>query len=131
MFAPVKCPFTAPKTNSATPVVATEKLQRRAHVVRQQVGEERHQAAGDVGRADCEGADGGVFRVRLLEIEFEAHQEIDEALRVLTHVNRAVRNCLEKNQDKASDSCRQALDTTGPGRGCGQGGGCGRWSNGN
>jgi hypothetical protein len=57
--------------------------------------------------------------------------EIEKYCKGLPHVNRAVRNCLEKNRDKASDSCRQALDTTGPGRGCGQGGGCGRWSNGN
>lgn len=52
--------------------------------------------------------------------------EIEKYCKGLPHVNRAVRNCLEKNRDNASPSCRQALDTTGPGRGCGQGGGCGR-----
>lgn len=50
----------------------------------------------------------------------------------IPHVNRAVRNCLEANKDKVGESCRQMLNTTGPGRGgCGQGQGCGRSNSGN
>jgi hypothetical protein len=33
------------------------------------------------------------------------------------HGSRQTRNCLETNRDKVSAECRQALDTTGPGRG--------------
>lgn len=36
------------------------------------------------------------------------------------HGNRAIRTCLEANRDKVSAECRQALDTTGPGRGQGR-----------
>jgi hypothetical protein len=57
--------------------------------------------------------------------------EIEKYCKGLPHVNRAVRNCLEENREKAAASCREALDTTGPGRGGCQGGGCGRGGNGN
>ena len=47
----------------------------------------------------------------------------------LPHVNRAVRNCLERNKEKVGTSCREALNATGwgyrHGYGCGQRGGCG------
>ncbi len=33
------------------------------------------------------------------------------------HGARQTRSCLETNRDKVSDQCRQALDTTGKGRG--------------
>jgi hypothetical protein len=36
-----------------------------------------------------------------------------------SHGNRGVRTCLEKNQDKVSEACRTALETTGGGRGRG------------
>ena len=52
--------------------------------------------------------------------------DIEAFCKGLPHVNRAVRNCLEKNKDKVADACREALDNTGGGRGCGPGGGCGR-----
>jgi hypothetical protein len=47
--------------------------------------------------------------------------EIEKYCKGLPHVNRAVRNCLEANRGKASPTCREALDTYGPGRG-------GRWN---
>jgi hypothetical protein len=53
--------------------------------------------------------------------------EIEKYCKGLPHVNRAVRNCLEENKEKASPACREVLDTTGPGRG----GGYGRGGNGN
>jgi hypothetical protein len=55
--------------------------------------------------------------------------EIEKYCKGLPHVNRAVRNCLEENKDKASPACREALGTFGPGRGGGGGGGGGRWNN--
>ncbi len=54
--------------------------------------------------------------------------EIEKYCKGLPHVNRAVRNCLEENREKASPGCREVLDTFGPGRG---GGGGGRWNNSN
>lgn len=39
----------------------------------------------------------------------------------LEHGQGAVRQCLEANKDQASDACRNALDTTGPGKGMGGG----------
>lgn len=57
--------------------------------------------------------------------------EIEQYCKGLPHAFRAVRNCLEKNKASVGESCRQALDTTGPGRGCGQGRGCGRWRSNN
>lgn len=36
------------------------------------------------------------------------------------HGGGAVRACLEDNRSKVSDACRNALDTTGPGRGMGR-----------
>ena len=57
--------------------------------------------------------------------------EIEKYCKGLPHVNRAVRNCLEENREKASSACREVLDTTGPGRGGCLGGGCGRGGNGN
>ena len=36
------------------------------------------------------------------------------------HGARQTRSCLEANRDKVSSECRQALDTTGPGRGKGR-----------
>jgi hypothetical protein len=54
-------------------------------------------------------------------------EDIQTYCKGLPHMNRAVRNCLEANKAKVADSCRQTLDTTGPGRGgCGYGQGCGR-----
>lgn len=38
-----------------------------------------------------------------------------------SHQNREVRNCLEANKDKVSAPCRSALESTGPGKGMGQG----------
>lgn len=38
-----------------------------------------------------------------------------------SHGDRSVRTCLEANKDKVAEACRTALDTTGPGRGRGQG----------
>ena len=52
--------------------------------------------------------------------------DIEQYCKGLPHVNRAVRKCLESNKDKVGSSCRQALDSTGGGRGCGPGGRCGR-----
>lgn len=37
-----------------------------------------------------------------------------------SHGNRAVRRCLEKNRDRLSGDCRDALDNTGRGRGMGR-----------
>jgi|CXWK01.1.fsa_nt_gi hypothetical protein len=37
------------------------------------------------------------------------------------HGQGEMRACLEANKDKVSDACRHALDTTGPGKGMGQG----------
>lgn len=51
-------------------------------------------------------------------------EDIETYCKGLPHVNRAVRNCLERNKDKVAASCRQALDTSGFGRG---GGGGRRW----
>ncbi len=53
--------------------------------------------------------------------------EIEKYCKGLPHVNRAVRNCLEENREKASPACREALGSTGFGRG----GGYGRGGNGN
>ena len=53
--------------------------------------------------------------------------DIETYCKGLPHANRQVRICLERNKDKVADACRQALDSTGGGRGCGAGGGCGRW----
>jgi hypothetical protein len=53
--------------------------------------------------------------------------EIEKYCKGLPHANRAVRNCLEGNREKASPACREALDSTGFGRG----GGYGRGGNGN
>jgi hypothetical protein len=50
--------------------------------------------------------------------------DIQRYCKAIPHVNRAVRNCLERNRDNVTASCRRALDMTGPGRG-----GC--WNNGN
>ncbi len=36
------------------------------------------------------------------------------------HGARQTRTCLEKNRDKLTAECRQALDSTGPGRGRGR-----------
>ncbi|MBB4196669.1 hypothetical protein CCR94_21945 [Rhodoblastus sphagnicola] len=52
--------------------------------------------------------------------------DIEQYCKGLPHVNRAVRICLEKNKDNVAAACRQALESTGGGRGCGPGGGCGR-----
>jgi hypothetical protein len=38
----------------------------------------------------------------------------------LSHGNRAVRNCLNRNRSNLSQSCRSALDNTGGGRGMGR-----------
>ena len=43
-----------------------------------------------------------------------------------SHGDRGVRNCLEANKAKVSEACRNALDTTGPGRGMGRGMGANR-----
>ncbi len=37
------------------------------------------------------------------------------------HGQGEMRACLEANKDKASEACKTALDTTGPGKGMGQG----------
>lgn len=37
-----------------------------------------------------------------------------------SHGNRGARTCLEEHQDKISEACRTALETTGGGRGQGQ-----------
>jgi hypothetical protein len=47
--------------------------------------------------------------------------EIEKYCKGLSHGNRAVRNCLEENKEKASPTCREALDSTGFGRGGGYG----------
>jgi hypothetical protein len=52
--------------------------------------------------------------------------DIENYCKGLPHVNRKVRHCLEQNKDKVSAPCKQALDSTGGGRGCGAGGACGR-----
>ena len=51
--------------------------------------------------------------------------DIEQYCKGMPHVNRAVRHCLEKNKDNVAAACRQALESTGGGRGCGAGGGCG------
>ncbi len=42
--------------------------------------------------------------------------EIEKFCAGLEHGGRAIRDCLEKNKDKVGPACRNALDTTGPGR---------------
>jgi hypothetical protein len=42
--------------------------------------------------------------------------EIEKFCSGLEHGGRAIRDCLEKNKDKAGDACKNALATTGPGR---------------
>lgn len=42
-----------------------------------------------------------------------------------SHENREVRNCLEANKAKVSAACKTALETTGGGKGMGQGKGPG------
>jgi len=42
--------------------------------------------------------------------------EIEKFCSGLEHGGRAIRDCLEKNRDKAGEACRNALATTGPGR---------------
>lgn len=37
------------------------------------------------------------------------------------HANREMRSCLEANKAKVSAACKAALDSTGPGKGMGQG----------
>ncbi|MCW2285128.1 hypothetical protein M2323_002952 [Rhodoblastus acidophilus] len=51
--------------------------------------------------------------------------DIETYCKGLPHVNRRVRECLVQNKDKVSAPCKQALDSTGGGRGCGPGGACG------
>ena len=51
--------------------------------------------------------------------------DIEQYCKGMPHVNRAVRHCLEKNKDNVAAACRQALESTGGGRGCAAGGGCG------
>ncbi len=43
--------------------------------------------------------------------------EIEKYCAGLKHGHRAVRTCLEHNRDNLSAECKQALDTTGGGRG--------------
>lgn len=47
--------------------------------------------------------------------------EISKFCAGLEHGQGAVRRCLETNKDKASEGCRTALDSTGPGKGMGGG----------
>jgi hypothetical protein len=49
--------------------------------------------------------------------------EIQEYCAGLEHGQRRVRQCLESNNDKVSEQCRVALETTGPGRRFGGGAG--------
>lgn len=54
--------------------------------------------------------------------------EIEEFCDGVEHMRGQVRICLEEHRDELSQQCKQALDTSGPGRGRGCGGcpNCGR-----
>lgn len=42
--------------------------------------------------------------------------EIEKLCAGMKHGAGEIRACLEKNKDKVGDACKEALDTTGPGR---------------
>lgn len=46
----------------------------------------------------------------------DCQTEIEKFCIGLEHGGRAIRDCLEKNKDKVGAACRNALETTGPGR---------------
>ena len=79
---PVKCPFTKPKTASASKRDRDGNVERALRIAREHVGQQGNQAADDIRARDGERTAQRAPRVGCFEPQLEAHHEIAPGLRL-------------------------------------------------